>query len=136
MRFSLLILFACLLNVTVIRCNDDDDGTDEEITIEDSTKKSAPAATEKGNVPTIKSSSSNIFFEEQFQDKSAWSRWSKSLAKKDGVDEILAKYDGEWAFEVPHSSAYQDDYSLILKVHRRISLRTRLKFTDIYLMNF
>lgn len=121
MRLHLLIFFVCLLNISVIRTEIDDDDTDEEIALEDPTatsKTAAPPPIEKGNVPTIKSSSSNIFFEDQFQDKNKWSRWVKSQAKKDGVDEILAKYDGEWAFEVPHTSAYNDDYALILKVNQ------------------
>ena len=119
MRLHLLILFVCLLNISLIRSADEDEDTDEEIALEETAtgKTPAPPAIEKGNVPTIKSSSSNIYFEEQFQEKSKWSRWVKSQAKKDGVEEVLAKYDGEWAFEVPHTSAYSDDFALILKVN-------------------
>ncbi|CAF4224105.1 unnamed protein product, partial [Didymodactylos carnosus] len=69
----------------------------------------------KVNVPVIKSSSNSIYFEDQFQDKSKWSRWVKSQAKKDGVDDTIAKYDGEWGFEIPTTAVYTDDYSLILK---------------------
>lgn len=123
MRLTHWILFLCLsaLVFVVVRSDDDDD-TDEEIAIEDSTSKSSSASdaatVEKGNVPSVKISASNVFFEDQFQEKDKWSRWVKSQAKKDGVEEILAKYDGEWAFEVPHSSVYHDDYALILKVRR------------------
>lgn len=70
----------------------------------------------KSNVPVIKSSSSSIFFEEQFQDKTKWTNWIKSQAKRDGVAEHISKYDGGWAFENPESSVYQDNYGLILKV--------------------
>jgi calnexin len=115
MRYSLVILFICLLNISIIK-SDDDDEIDEDISIEDTPIKTSSANIEKSNIPTIKSSSSNIYFEEQFQDKSKWSRWVKSQAKKDSVDESLAKYDGEWGFEIPQSSAYNDDYALILKV--------------------
>jgi hypothetical protein len=45
-----------------------------------------------------------------------WSYWTKSEAKKDIADESISKYDGEWAFEIPESSVYKDDYGLILKV--------------------
>lgn len=117
MRFPILLLsIFCLLNISILKADDDD--IDEEITIEDSpTPSSPPPAVEKTNVPIMKSTSSNIYFEEQFQDKSKWQRWVKSQAKKDGVDEALAKYDGEWGFEKPHSSAYSDDYALIMKVN-------------------
>lgn len=114
MRLTIVILFLCLLNISVLKA--DDDEIDEDITIEDSPTLKSSSNTPKGNIPTIKSASSNIYFEEQFQDKSKWSRWVKSQAKKDDVDEILAKYDGEWGFEIPQSSVYNDDYALILKV--------------------
>ena len=119
MRFYLLLFVICLLNVKLIRTDDDDDDDpDEEVMIEETTKSSSSTPpVEKGYVPTIRSSSSsNIYFEEQFQDKTKWSRWIKSQARKDGVDETLAKYDGEWGHEIPHTSVYHDDYALILKV--------------------
>ena len=77
----------------------------------------------RNNVPVIRaSSSSEIFFEEQFQDRNKWVYWTKSQAKKDGVEERVSKYDGQWAFEISESSVYKDDYSLILKVIDRRSL--------------
>ncbi|CAF3614176.1 unnamed protein product [Rotaria socialis] len=115
MRITIVILLVCLLNISILKADDDD--IDEEITIDDA--PGAAANIEKTNVPLMKSTSSNIYFEEQFQDKSKWPRWVKSQAKKDGVEEILAKYDGEWGFEVPQSSAYSDDYALILKSKAR-----------------
>jgi calnexin len=119
MRYTILILFICLLNISILKANNDDDDDDinEDFSIEDTPPTSSSSNIEKGSIPTIKSVSSNIYFEEQFQDKSKWSRWVKSQAKKDGVDEVLAKYDGEWGFEIPQSSAYNDDYALILKVN-------------------
>jgi calnexin len=118
MRFVILIFVICLLNFSVLKAQDDD--IDEDIAIEDTlpTEQSSSNIV-KGNIPTIKSASTNIYFEEQFQDKSKWSRWVKSQAKKDGVDESLAKYDGEWGFEIPQSSVYTDDYALILKVNKK-----------------
>jgi calnexin len=122
MRYTILILFICLLNISILKANnDDEDDMDEDISIEDTPPTSSSSNIEKGSIPTIKSVSSNIYFEEQFQDKSKWSRWVKSQAKKDGVDEVLAKYDGEWGFEIPQSSAYNDDYALILKVNNHRS---------------
>ena len=125
MHLRLLLLFTCLLNVGLIRGEDFEDN-DEEITIEDSSKTSSSPVTtpEKGTVPSIKLSSSNIYFEEQFQDKTKWSRWIKSQAKKEGVEESIAKYDGDWGFDIPHSSVYTDDYGLILKVNVVLHVRS------------
>lgn len=114
MRYAIFVIFLCLFNLSIVKADDDD--LDEEITIDESPAATSTPAIEKGTVPTIKSASSNIYFEDQFQDKSKWSRWVKSQAKKDDVDENLAKYDGEWGFEIPQSSVYNDDYALILKV--------------------
>ena len=128
MRFTILILFVCLLNISIIKSDEDDD-IDEDLSIEDTPPlKSSTSNIEKGSVPIIKSASSNIYFEEQFQDKSKWSRWVKSQAKKDGVDEILAKYDGEWGIEIPQTSVYNDDYALILKVKKIITKKKYLFF--------
>ncbi|CAF0743690.1 unnamed protein product [Didymodactylos carnosus] len=117
MRLLTGCLVFFLLCIPFISCYDDDDDNDngaEEIIPEASTATSAPLI-EKGNVPVIKSASNSIYFEDQFQEKSKWSRWVKSQAKKDGVDDTLAKYDGEWGFEIPVTAVYTDDYSLILK---------------------
>lgn len=43
-------------------------------------------------------------------------RWLVSEAKKDGVDEELAKYDGEWAIEEPEEQPLIGDMGLVLKV--------------------
>jgi hypothetical protein len=108
MHIVSLIFIYYLLNFSSIRTNDND----EKSTINDH----STGIDTRNDVPVIKSSSLNIFFEEQFQDKIKWLHWTKSQAKKDGVDEHISKYDGEWAFENPESSVYKDDYGLILKV--------------------
>lgn len=118
MRLTIFLFLLCLFHFSIVRTDDDD--LDEEITIEETTTSAKTSANiEKGNVPTMKSTSSNIYFEDQFQDKSKWSRWVKSQARKEGVDEVLAKYDGEWGIEIPQSAVYNDDYALILKSKAR-----------------
>jgi hypothetical protein len=111
MQIISFIFIFYLLNFSSIRSN-------EKITIKD------PSVTTDNriDVPVIKSSSLNIFFEEQFQDKLKWSYWTKSEAKKDGVDEHISKYDGEWTFENPESSVYTNNYGLILKVIKQFSI--------------
>lgn len=40
----------------------------------------------------------------------------KSEAKKDDVDEELAKYDGKWAVEAAEEGSLKGDLGLVLKV--------------------
>lgn len=44
------------------------------------------------------------------------SSWIKSQAKKDDVEEDIAKYDGKWSVEEPKDSALDGDLGLTLKV--------------------
>ncbi|XP_060599699.1 calnexin-like isoform X1 [Ruditapes philippinarum] len=41
--------------------------------------------------------------------------WIKSQAKKDDVEEDIAKYDGKWSVEEPKDSALEGDLGLLLK---------------------
>jgi calnexin len=41
--------------------------------------------------------------------------WIRSLAKKDDVDEVLAKYDGKWAVEPSLDAVLKGDLGLVLK---------------------
>jgi len=43
------------------------------------------------------------------------SRWVKSEAKKEDVDEEIAKYDGEWSIEQAAENALNGDLGLVLK---------------------
>ena len=43
-------------------------------------------------------------------------RWVTSEATKDGVDEDIAKYDGEWAIENPTAGGFAEDQGLVMKV--------------------
>lgn len=104
MRALCFLCFLLLASLSLIKADESDD--DEKQVTED----------KKSNAPVVQSSSSNIYFEEQFQEKSKWKGWIRSKAKKDDVEESLSKYDGQWAFELPETSVYADDYGLILKV--------------------
>lgn len=43
-------------------------------------------------------------------------RWMHSQAKKDSVEEDIAKYDGKWSLEEPKDSSIEGDLGLVLKV--------------------
>lgn len=43
----------------------------------------------------------DVFLAEHFDagDEAVFNRWIRSQAKKDGADDEIAKYDGQWALE-------------------------------------
>lgn len=58
----------------------------------------------------------NAYFTEAFISQDSFGkRWILSQAKKDGAEESIAKYDGQWAVEEPATSALKGDLALILK---------------------
>ncbi|CAF0897549.1 unnamed protein product [Brachionus calyciflorus] len=54
-------------------------------------------------------------FLETFDSNEIGSKWIKSKAKKDGVEDTIAKYDGEWAVESSSDSVLEGDLGLVLK---------------------
>jgi len=57
-----------------------------------------------------------FFFLDHFDDASTLgSKWTKSQAKKEGTDETIAKYDGQWAIESLAKDALPGDTGLVLK---------------------
>jgi hypothetical protein len=67
-----------------------------------------------------------VFFVETFEDNVIGSKWLKSKAKKEDVEEVIAKYDGMWAVEPSADSHLEGDKGLVLKSkakHHAISSR-------------
>ncbi|CAH2062768.1 unnamed protein product, partial [Iphiclides podalirius] len=96
--FCGLLLFATGL----VRAENDDDGVTVE-TIEE----------EQYHSPQINSKS--IYFAEHFDDEAAFKKkWVKSEAKKQGVDEAIAKYDGKWEIQAPSRRILKNDLGLVL----------------------
>ncbi len=65
-------------------------------------------------------------FLETFDEDLIGTKWIKSLAKKLDVDEMIARYDGEWAIETAVKTALLGDKGLVLKSkakHHAISAR-------------
>lgn len=57
-----------------------------------------------------------FYFAEHFDDKKEFEKkWVKSRAKKDGIDEDIAKYDGVWSLEEPIKNVLREDMGLVLK---------------------
>ncbi|KAK9731211.1 Calreticulin family [Popillia japonica] len=60
--------------------------------------------------------SSKVYIAEHFDDKDKFDKnWVKSAAKKEGISEDIAKYDGLWAIEAPERDGLIGDKGLILK---------------------
>jgi len=59
--------------------------------------------------------SGSSHFLETFESDVIGKTWIKSKAKKDGVEESIAKYDGEWAVESSTDSVLEGDKGLVLK---------------------
>ncbi|XP_037086837.1 calnexin-like [Pollicipes pollicipes] len=74
----------------------------------------------------------DAYFTEHFDDPAAFEkRWVHSKAKKDGTDEEIAKYDGEWAIEPLQQYALEGDRGMVLKSrakHAAISSRLSKPF--------
>lgn len=76
--------------------------------------------------------SSKIYFSEHFDDESTFNKhWIKSTAKKEGISEDIAKYDGEWKIEAPIKDGLVGDKGLVLKSkakHSAIAARLQRPF--------
>lgn len=60
--------------------------------------------------------SGNVHFLETFESPEVIeSKWIKSKAKKDGVEDTIAKYDGEWSVEPSLHDSLDGDKGLVLK---------------------
>nr|XP_045598008.1 calnexin-like isoform X1 [Procambarus clarkii] len=74
-----------------------------------------------------------VYLMETFDDVAAFENtWVKSEAKKDGVDEDIAKYDGVWAIEPAERMALAGDRGLVLKSkakHAAIAASLKKPFT-------
>ncbi|XP_027210693.1 calnexin [Penaeus vannamei] len=108
----LALLVLGLLLPFGIKADDDDDEealvTEEQTEGEEEDVEEVVYATPKA-LP-------NAYLTETFDDLTAFEKtWIKSEAKKDGVDENIAKYDGVWAVEPAERLALTGDRGLVLK---------------------
>lgn len=57
---------------------------------------------------------SSVYFVDFFNDpKTIGKTWQISTAKKEGLEEALAKYDGQWAINLPSKVVMENDYGLV-----------------------
>jgi len=111
------LLFAVL---AIAQAEVEDDFDDEDIVVEDEEE----AAMEDVLIEKVKidvsylSPDDNVdfYFMDHFDDVATLgSKWTKSQAKKEGTDETIAKYDGQWEVEALGKDALPGDTGLVLK---------------------
>lgn len=111
----LLVLFTALPQQYAQDDDDADVQTDVPDELEDEELKPPEPPKERPvyKAPEVKG---NAYFTEAFLSEDNFSkRWILSQAKKDDIDENLAKYDGQWVVEEPSSSPLKGDFALVLK---------------------
>ncbi|XP_073967503.1 calmegin-like, partial [Choristoneura fumiferana] len=99
---ALLVLVASAGKV-LAESEDPDDGVTVE-TVEEEDQYHSPSINSK-----------SVYLTEHFDDENAFKKkWVKSEAKKQGVDENIAKYDGKWEIQAPSRKILRDDLGLVL----------------------
>lgn len=122
MKFHFALLFLLVTTSVTVKAEDDDieDIDDEVEEVED-------VEEEIVEVFEPPEPSGPTYFHEAFLTEDVlWKRWVKSEAKKDDVDEELAKYDGKWAVEAAEEGSLKGDLGLVLKSkakHHAIAVR-------------
>ncbi|KAJ6646378.1 Calnexin, partial [Pseudolycoriella hygida] len=132
------VLFVAVLGQTA-KCDElDIDGSvltaEEEELIHPSQSTTTPSPEENQTIfyESPYATPGKFHFAENFDKEEYLSRrWVKSTAKKDDIEESLAKYDGEWSVEEPRRPILKGDLGLVLKSkakHAAISSRLNKPF--------
>ncbi|XP_063237452.1 calnexin [Bacillus rossius redtenbacheri] len=116
-----LALLCSLLGAA--RCQDDDDVVVTTEEVDDHMEDFAYVSPVAPN---------NAYLAEHFDDVEQFKKkWVLSEAKKEGIDDDIAKYDGKWSVETPQKNSMKGDLGLVLKSkakHAAISSRLNRPF--------
>lgn len=127
------IKFLVCLGVTLLLCwstgvvfgEEDDEIAVEEVVAEPETPIDIPYKTPIAI--------GNVYIAEHFDDRADFQKkWIISETKKEGAEEKIAKYNGEWELEAPEKNPLKGDLGLVLKSkarHHAISARLDKPFT-------
>ncbi|KAI6176720.1 Calreticulin family protein [Aphelenchoides bicaudatus] len=108
---SLLYVSLLLLCVSSVSAND----PEEEVESEPSGPEFKPTHFVEPNLDL-----SGVYFVDFLNDPKAIGKtWKTSTAKKEGLEESLAKYDGQWAINLPTKVVMEDDYGLVARSKAR-----------------
>ncbi|CAI2348102.1 unnamed protein product [Caenorhabditis sp. 36 PRJEB53466] len=112
-----IFVFIQLLLIASVRADDEDFGDEaEDIAIVSDQEKFVPSLFV---APKLSEKSTPNFFDYFPVGARIGQTWIKSLAKKDGVDSDIAKYNGEWSIGAPSKVAIEGDLGLIVKTKAR-----------------
>lgn len=102
--FLFSILLAFFGNTRLTNANEVDQNDEATVEIEEDDQYVSPEL-----------NSDSVYLSEHFDDENAFKRkWIKSEAKKQGVDENIAKYDGKWEIQQPIRKILKNDFGLVL----------------------
>ena len=125
-RVVLVTFLVTLLATSAIVCLDEE--VEDEPDLDSAPSSEATGQAPKQKVKYVKPTVSDgtFHFVETFESDFVGSKWVKSKAKKEDVDETIAKYDGEWSIEASADAVLEGDLGLVLKSkakHHAISSR-------------
>ena len=111
-------MFAVLVGLAAAEVEDDFD--EDEITVEDDVDDGSDGVTVEKVAIDVKyfSPDDNVdfYFMDHFDSASTLgAKWTRSQAKKDGADDSIAKYDGQWEVEPLGKDPLDGDMGLVLK---------------------
>ncbi|KAI0216388.1 Calnexin [Lamellibrachia satsuma] len=126
-RYLWVVLLACLLATSMAQSDDilEDGEDDGKVEVEDDSSeneiKTAQAIYKKPIVLGKAHLAEPFDNADDFKEK-----WVKSEAKKDGVEDNIARYDGEWKLEEPKENALKGDFGIVLKSRAKHHAISRL----------
>ncbi|XP_023238032.1 calnexin-like, partial [Centruroides sculpturatus] len=112
----------------ILLCTTLADDIDDDVTVEEKDEVSEEKASAAEEILyTTPRPIGNYYLAEHFDDREDFSkRWIISEAKKDGIEENIAKYNGKWEVEETEKNGLNGDLGLVLKSkahHHAISTR-------------
>ncbi|XP_052249549.1 calnexin-like isoform X1 [Dreissena polymorpha] len=108
-----LVLGILLVSFGVQAEFDDDDNLEDGVVEDEPVPGPVTVEKQRYQAPSLQK---KPFFAESFDSEEDFKKkWTSSQAKKDNIEEELAKYDGKWSLEEPKDSALIGDLGLVLK---------------------
>ena len=139
MKLVWSIIFSCLLLTPSLASLEDEFDDEDELTVETDEAPQEEVTVEKVAVDVkYFSPDDNVdfYFMDHFDQASTMgSKWTRSQAKKEGAEDSIAKYDGQWEVEPLLKDALDGDTGLVLKSKAKHSavaakLKKPFKFED------
>ncbi|KAG7465351.1 hypothetical protein MATL_G00175570 [Megalops atlanticus] len=111
-----VLLLALSWSLAPVRAQDEDDDMEVEDDLEEAAEEEKPASPPPAPKVTYKAPEpmGDHYFAESF-DRGTLDGWVLSKAKKDDIDEEIAKYDGKWEVEEMKDTKLPGDKGLVLK---------------------